>query len=166
MIVFSDFECPYCAQFARETLPALREAYVSKGRLRVAFNHFPLPMHRSAKRAAVVAECADGVGLFWPMHDDLFQNMDRLDEPTILERAVAVGIEDPAFSNCLKRNGSDRINRHIALGQSIGVRATPTFMFGIETALGFVKVDSVLTGARPFGEFQSRIDRLLRAGDE
>src|SRR3989339_930155 len=42
LIVYSDFECPYCRRFARETLPLLQERYVKGGDLLIAFRHLPL----------------------------------------------------------------------------------------------------------------------------
>jgi protein-disulfide isomerase len=59
LIVYSDFECPFCGRFARETLVRLEEVYVRTGRLTIAFRHFPLQRrHPRAVQAAQAAECA------------------------------------------------------------------------------------------------------------
>jgi protein-disulfide isomerase len=44
LIIYSDFECPYCARFANDTWPAIEEKYVTTGKVRVAFR--PLPLER------------------------------------------------------------------------------------------------------------------------
>src|SRR5437868_15262098 len=49
----SDFQCPYCRQFALETVPALDSAYVATGKVRWAFINFPLTsVHQNAAAAA------------------------------------------------------------------------------------------------------------------
>lgn len=83
MLIFSDFECPYCGTFAADTMPTLKHDYVDTGKVRVAFRHLPLPIHSRAQRAAESAECAQRQGRFWAMHDLQFQVPMRLDERDI-----------------------------------------------------------------------------------
>ena len=68
VIEFSDFQCPFCANFARDTLPQLREKYVRTGKVRLAFQHLPLKAHRFAETAARAANCAGRQTKFWQMH--------------------------------------------------------------------------------------------------
>ena len=58
LVVFSDFECPFCRSFAQSTLPRFREEFVSKGRVLVSFRHLPLKIHKLAKPAAQATVCA------------------------------------------------------------------------------------------------------------
>ena len=66
MIIYSDFECPFCGRFARETLPTLKTQYVESGQLVLAFRHLALERHRLAIPAATAAECAGRQGHFGP----------------------------------------------------------------------------------------------------
>jgi protein-disulfide isomerase len=79
MIVFADFECPFCGRFTREVLPIIEQEYLSTGRLQLVYHHFPLPSHRNAVSAAVAADCAGQQGRFWDMHDKLFSAGQSLD---------------------------------------------------------------------------------------
>lgn len=72
LIMFSDFQCPFCAGFASETLPELEREYVATGHVVIAFRHFPLDNHPLALKAAQGAECAEQQGRFWDMHDRMF----------------------------------------------------------------------------------------------
>lgn len=72
MIVYSDFECPFCGRFAREILPELERRYVATGEVAFVFHHLPLAFHPLATQAAVSAECAGQQGRFWEAHDLLF----------------------------------------------------------------------------------------------
>jgi protein-disulfide isomerase len=73
IVEFSDYECPFCGRFFRETLPALQTEYIDSGRVRLVYRDFPLNSHRHAQKAAEAAKCADGQGHYWAMHDLLFE---------------------------------------------------------------------------------------------
>lgn len=57
LIEFSDFECPYCERFARDTLPTLKGEFVDTGHVQLVFKHLPLAIHQNAVSAAIAAEC-------------------------------------------------------------------------------------------------------------
>ncbi|MGH7634592.1 MAG: DsbA family protein, partial [Gemmatimonadaceae bacterium] len=66
IIEYSDFQCPFCGKFARETLPGFEKKYVSTGKAKIVFRHVPLEQaHPFALGAAVAAECAEQQGRFW-----------------------------------------------------------------------------------------------------
>jgi protein-disulfide isomerase len=70
----SDFQCPYCRQFWELTLPALKEEYIATGQIRLIFINLPLAsIHPNAPAAHEFAMCSARQGLFWPVHDLLFQ---------------------------------------------------------------------------------------------
>src|SRR3954464_14151903 len=63
VVEFSDFQCPYCGKFARETFETIQERYIAPGTIRYVFRHFPLDeAHPKAFRAAEAAECANQQG--------------------------------------------------------------------------------------------------------
>ncbi|HIQ06210.1 MAG TPA: hypothetical protein EYH31_11085, partial [Anaerolineae bacterium] len=55
-IEVSDFECPFCAQFAREIFPRLEEKYIRPGKLQVVWIHYL--GHQNSMIASEAAECA------------------------------------------------------------------------------------------------------------
>ncbi len=89
MIVYADFECPFCAALELR----LRELP-----LRVAFRHFPVrSSHPRAWPAARAAEAAGLQGRFWEMHDALFADQGRLEDPHLWERAERLGLDVARF---------------------------------------------------------------------
>ncbi|HZY45472.1 MAG TPA: thioredoxin domain-containing protein, partial [Anaerolineae bacterium] len=73
-IEWSDFQCPYCSQFA-PVLEKLLKAYPND--VRVVYRHFPLiSIHDKALLAAEATEAAGAQGKFWEMHDVIFSNHD------------------------------------------------------------------------------------------
>ena len=59
VVMFSDFECPFCLR-GHEIMNALRERYPSS--VRVAYKAFPLDMHPHALLAAMAARSAQSQG--------------------------------------------------------------------------------------------------------
>ena len=98
IVVFSDFQCPYCSETAR----VLREVQrLESADVRLVYRHFPLSIHDRAERAAEAAECASQSGKFWPMHDALFANARKLSDGDLAAYAVAAGVDRDAFAQCL-----------------------------------------------------------------
>ena len=89
VILYGDFTCPRCA-LAAERLRGLP--------LRVAFRHFALrTKHPRAVAVALAAEAAGLQGRFWEMHDALYADPGRLDDPHLWERADRLGLDLERF---------------------------------------------------------------------
>ena len=119
MIVYADFQCPYCAALDAR----LRDLAV-----RVVFRHFPVrTVHPRATAAACAAEAASRQGAFWPMHDALFEDQGRLDDPHLWARARALGLDVDTFE--ADRRSPEvraRVRADFRAGIRAGVAATPT----------------------------------------
>jgi protein-disulfide isomerase len=160
LIEYADFQCPYCAQFARRVLPEIEKRYVSTGKLRVVFRHMPLQeIHPQAVMAAETAECSRRQGKFWQVHDALFADQ-RLDEASLVEKARASGIDIQQFSECVRGDGGVRVKQDLAAARVLGLAVTPTFLIGRQVG-GAVKVQQIVTGARDVDVFTSALESLL-----
>lgn len=164
LVVYSDFQCPYCGKFARETLPAIQRQYVRPGKVLLAFRQFPLPIHPFAEQAAEAAVCASRQGKFWPFHDDLFLNQQALDTASLHDRAARLGLQTTLFDVCLAGETTNIVHADHASGEGAGVVGTPTFLIGAVLDSGRVKVSKRFSGALPLAEFQSVLDPLIAAG--
>jgi protein-disulfide isomerase len=70
VVEFSDFECPYCANFT----PTITQMLAEYGnQVRFTYRHFPLSFHQNAQKAAEAFECAKEQGQWYEMHDKLFE---------------------------------------------------------------------------------------------
>lgn len=155
----SDFQCPYCREFALNTFPAIDSAYVSTGRVRWAFVNFPLTnIHHNAAAAAEVALCAAQQGGFWRVHDLLYQHQDvwaPLKEPApfFLTLADSAKLSKPTMLACLQSPSTEDVIRADAQGASrSGAESTPSFY--IEGGL--------LVGAQPLAVFRQVLDSILK----
>jgi protein-disulfide isomerase len=164
VIQYSDFECPYCAMFARNTLGDLKKDYAETGKVLLAFRNLPLPSHTNARFAAMSAACAAEQGQFWEMHDRLFARQGKLTDKIADELATTAGINGARFTDCLTNRGDALVRKDVALATAIGVNATPTFVIGHIQSNGQVTASHVLVGSHPMASFKAVLDELLAAG--
>ena len=126
---FGDFQCPPCGQFAGFAEELLRE-YDS--RLRVVFRNFPLPVHEHAREAALAAEAAGFQGKFWEMHDTLYKEQTAWSKaPNARELfesyAGTLGLNMEQFKKDMDSDKArERVDSDHALGDSLGIKVTPT----------------------------------------
>ena len=167
IIEFSDYQCPYCGQHARETLPQIERDYVKTGKLRYVFGDLPIEeIHPQAVKAAKAAACAAEQGKYWEMHDQLFKNQRALGQGELSLHAQAVGLEVLPFQRCLfsdKHEGRIRQAREVA--SVLGIRGTPAFVIGrTEPGGSKVEVLKVLVGLKSYANFKEALDSLIAEG--
>ena len=137
MIEYADFECPFCAALS------IRLARCS---LRRVFRHFPVRAgHPRAWPAACAAEAAGLQGCFWEMHDSLFADQARLEDPHLWDRARALGLDISRFESDRRSDAvRARVRRDFESGVRAGVVTTPTLFAGGRTLAG--QIDLALLG--------------------
>ncbi|MBI4483393.1 MAG: DsbA family protein [Acidobacteria bacterium] len=165
-IEFSDYQCPFCARYFRETLPQIEKDYIQTGKIKYGFRHFPIEsIHPEAFKASEAANCAADQGKYWEMHDRLFAHPDALGLKDLSEHAQALKIDLPSFQQCLESGKkATEVRKDIADGMKAGVRGTPTFFLAlVEPNESKIKALRMITGAQPYSSFKEAIDSLLSA---
>lgn len=141
VVVYGDFECPFCAQV---------ELRLGDLPLRRAFRHFPVKSkHPRAWAAACAAEAADAQNAFWPMHDALYADQGRLEDPHLWARAQALGLSVERFeADRRSEEVAARVQADFRGGVRAGVVATPAL----------VAAGRLLQGALDFDELAALVD--------
>ena len=162
VIEYSDFQCPFCGKFDKDTYPQLVKDYVDTGKIKYVWRDYPLDFHRNAEKAAEAARCAGEQGKFWEMHDRLFANQEAIAATDLPKHAEALQLNRSSFVECLEsgRYTAD-IKRSIADANGSGISGTPSFLIGVVQPDGTVKVSKKLTGARTYSTFKTALDTLL-----
>ena len=144
LIEYADYECPYCAALDGRLGDLVRE-----GRLQRVFRHFPVrSSHPRAWAAACAAEAAGRFGRFWEMHDSLFADQARLEDPHLWERAVALGLDVERFDRDRRSSVvADRVRRDFESGVRAGVVTTPTLFVEGRAVVG----DAIVRLLETFG---------------
>jgi protein-disulfide isomerase len=158
----SDFQCPFCRQFAVQTLPTLTQEYLATGKARLIYINYPIrSSHPNADAAAQAALCAgrQGAPKFWAVHDALFERQTewaRLRDPLPFfdSLAAGVGVSRARFSRCL-RDGETRaeVQADVQASERAGAQGTPSFY--IEGYL--------IRGAAPIEYWRQVLDSVHRA---
>lgn len=152
IVIYDDFQCPFCARFETQTWPQLKKEYVDTGKVKFYFKHFPLGFHPNAQPASEATECAAEQGKFWKLHDKIFTNQGELSEENLKKWAEELKLDMTKFNECYDSNKyAERVSKDLEEGQSIGIRGTPSFVIQ----------DELLVGAQPFEAFKEVIDRKL-----
>jgi protein-disulfide isomerase len=161
LVEFSDYQCPYCGKYARETAPEIVKQYVESGKLRYVVLNLPLEsIHPLAFKAAEAADCAREQGKYWEMRDRLFANQKSLEPWTA--HAEAVGLDVANFQTCLNSGKyTDEVRQDMAEARKAGVTGTPAFFLAYTGTSSKIKTLTSLKGAQSFSAFKAEIDKLL-----
>lgn len=152
IIVFSDFQCPYCAKFSQDALPQIREEYIKTGKVKLVFKHLPLAFHSLAEPAALASLCAGKQGKFWDYHDQLFANQGQLNPRYFEVLAQELGLDLKDFQNCLlNKEFLPQLTLDKKAAAEARLSGTPSFLINGERQIG----------ALPFSQFKEIIERKL-----
>jgi protein-disulfide isomerase len=163
VIEYSDFQCPFCRKYTRETYPRLEQEYVKTGRVRYVFRHLPLDaLHPEASLLALGGLCAARQDRFWPLHDRLFSGRTRASAEALNTEVRMLGLDMTAFTSCLtdpttiKRLAVDKSQAAV-----FGLTSTPTFFIGVNLGNDRVSIKHHVSGAQPFTVFREALERTV-----
>jgi protein-disulfide isomerase len=162
LVVFSDFECPYCKRVER-TFEELAEEY--PGKLRFVWKDYPLSMHERAEPAARLSRVIyeqKGNAAFWSAHDKLFSSQPDLSETVFIKVARDAGLRwDVTKSQMSTPETKDRVARSRTQGLKLGVDVTPTTFVNGRKVVG---AESAGTFEDVIDEELERAEKLLKSG--
>ncbi len=124
VVEISDYECPFCRRNSTTV-----DSAVAAG-IRVAYLHYPGPSHPQAKFAALAVICARAQGEFKAMHDYFMRDSTWRSGSEWEVHGARAGIQQPVkLLDCMGSSAAkDILSREMALGDSVLVSGTPTFV--------------------------------------
>jgi len=150
LVLFSDFQCPYCAQ-AAPIVQQLVAAYPTQ--VRLAFKHYPLPMHKDAPLAHEAALAAAEQGKFWEMHDLIFTTQDKLTRDDLIAKAKQLNLDTLRFTRDLDTHRfKPAVEADRQEGNRLGVDGTPFFFIN----------GHAISGGASLEDFKKLIDAALK----
>lgn len=164
LIEFSDFQCPFCGKYARETYQAIQRDFIDTGKIEYIFRHFPLTsIHPLAYKAAEAAQCAGEQGRFWPFYERLFANQTALEPDDLVVHADRIGLDTDRFRACLAAGMTEHLKADMDEGARLGVKSTPVFLLGtIQPDRKTIKLTRRINGAQQYATFKVELDRALK----
>jgi len=162
IILFSDFQCPYCSQLAKTIRQDLPKKYGDK--VRVTFVDFPLSaIHPWARAAAESAQClgAQNPAAFWAFHDWIFDHQKETTPANLRDETIAIAkqrsVDESKLATCLDTHApAAQIEQDLHTGRLLQIQQTPTFFVNGRTE----------TGALPWDRLAALIDFELNRPKE
>ena len=157
MIVFSDFQCPYCARWHQDTLPVMMQ-YVDEGKLRIEFRDIAIFGDESEYAVQAIYAAARQDALLEYQHALFPSGETRQEADLSLEALTALagelGLDEQRFASDLESEAARSVvDEHGAFAASLGVYSTPAFIIGGQPVLG----------AQPADVFVDAVERALQA---
>lgn len=150
VVVYDDYECPFCAKMYVTLFNEVMNHY--RERVRVVMKDFPLvEAHAWAMRAAVDSHCLADQSLpaYWDFSDyvhthqgDVSAKFKGPDGPRAIDSLASEvggkrGLKTEALQSCLAAQDQTKVQSSLIEGKSLGVSATPTmFINGREVEGG------------------------------
>ena len=162
IVEFSDYQCSFCKRHTNETYPEIFEKYIKTGKLRYAIMDKPLPSHDMANEAAEAAHCAAEQGKFWEMHEEMLTDSESLYDLASL--ASSLGLDIQKFRSCTEtKKYAERVASNLSLANKLNVPSVPGFVIASSDPVNPKKVKGIsfIRGAKPFIEFQQKIEQAL-----
>ena len=163
LVEFGDFQCEFCARFAKETEPQIYQTYIQTSKVNMVFKHL-VHYGSDSDLAASASQCANDQGKFWDYYHILYTDQDSFmlsqDSQSALKNLASKinGLDLKKFDSCFDGGAYEDIaKKDTKLADSLGFRDTPTFLI--------VKSDGSspqsLVGAYPFSTFKAVLDKAM-----
>lgn len=157
LVVFSDYQCPFCARWSEQTLPSMMK-HVEAGDLRIEWRDVNV-FGPASERAARASYAAAQQGAFWEYHDQLFADGQRRTEGELTDEALTalagdLGLDTEQFStDFTSEETAEVIAAHQQFGFDLGATSTPVFILGGQP----------IVGAQPTEVFEQAFESALAA---
>ena len=147
IVEFADFSCPLC----KNSFSKIREISL-KYKKDVKLIYRDYPMYEYSLDLSMAAHCAGEQGLFWLMHDKLFQNQGITEKFQIIELANQVGADVNRFNACFtNKKYLKKIQENFTAGGKLEITGTPTWFINGQKVAGDI----------PYGLFENIVVKLL-----
>ena len=163
--LWSDYQCPACAQYAEIVEPELVADYVTPGVLRIVHRDAAFQGVRAggsydeSVESAAGARCAAEQGRYWPFHDWVFanhngENKGAYADARLRAMATSAGLDVTAWDACRATGDQQRaVRAETEQGSAGGIGSTPTLIINGET----------IVGVRPASELGAKIEAAAAA---
>lgn len=169
MVIYSDYQCPFCAQFEAPLRQVLKEF----GNVTLLRKEFPLDnscnpimgqrqLHAQACNAAYFALCAGQQGHFWEAAELLHRNHTLLSPQSIANLGQALELDAAELKACSNAESTRQaVLQDIQEGLKDGVKSTPTYIINGRVRSGVpsyaqLRQELLEAGAQASPEAQSR----------
>ncbi|MEE8131885.1 MAG: DsbA family protein [Candidatus Paceibacterota bacterium] len=166
VIVFGDYQCPFCGKFFKESESLIRQNYVETGKVKLVHKDLAF-LGPESTLAAQAAECAKDQGKYWQYHDNLYEteykefqekgnneHTGNLNRETFQKIASDLEMNVDEFLNCFdSQRYASEVENDINEAKAVMEQriSTPTIFIN----------DKMIQGAYPYDVFAEAIEEAL-----
>lgn len=158
---WTDFRCPWCGKYTRETMPQIVKEYVDTGKVRIEIHDAALVGGEASVKIAGAARAAGDQGKYFEFLDGVYEHQGATDNAELTDAdltaiANAAGVADLAAFDATVAAGTheEAVRVSTTESQQLGVSGVPFFVLS--------DCDSPLSGAQTIETFRAAIDAKLK----
>jgi protein-disulfide isomerase len=163
LLEFADLQCPFCKEFALQTLPLIVRDYVRTGKVRVQYEDLAF-LGPQSKVAASAAAAAGEQNKLWNFVDLFYYNQGQENSGYVTDAFVtrlyrAIPGLDVAKANAARKGppATDAWVEPQRLAKQFGIDSTPSFVYG-KTGGPLKRLDTPTLG---YADFQKPLNQLI-----
>lgn len=159
LVVFSDYQCQFCAKWTANTLPTIMK-YADAGDLRIEWRDINM-YGEPSERASRAAHAAGLQSKYWEFHDALYPNGTHRSEAELSQEALVtiateLGLDIEKFvADMDSPDLLAAIEKRAAEARALGITGTPSFILNGQP----------IVGAQPTEVFVDVIESALAAAE-
>jgi protein-disulfide isomerase len=160
---FADLQCPFCKEFALQTLPLIVRDYVRTGKVRIQYQDLAF-LGPQSKVAAAAAAAAGEQNKLWNFADLMYYNQGQENSGYVTDAFItrlyrAIPGLDAAKANAARKGppATDAWVEPQRLAKQYGIDSTPSFVYG-KTGGPLKLLDTPTLG---YSDFQKPLDQLI-----
>ncbi len=144
LVMFSDFQCPFCKEEAKMLRQNLLSAYPKE--VRLYFKDFPLEqIHPWAKTAAIAGRCIfrQNPAAFWNYYDWIFEHQSEITADNVKTKLIQYAsspgsqVEPLQFSQCLETRATlAEVENNVAEARQLRINSIPTLFINGRRLVG------------------------------
>jgi protein-disulfide isomerase len=163
LLEFADLQCPFCKEFALQTLPLIVRDYVRTGRVRIQYEDLAF-LGPQSKVAAAAAAAAGEQNKLWNFVDLFYYNQGQENSGYVTDALItrlyrAIPGLDVAKANAARKGppATDAWVEPQRLAKQYGIDSTPAFLYG-KTGGPLELLDTPTLG---YADFQKPLNQLI-----
>jgi protein-disulfide isomerase len=163
IVEFADYQCPFCAQFNKETKDSIVKNFIDTGKAKFLYKDLIVNdgSDKASTLAAAASYCAAEQGMYWEYHDELFKNSKGENTGWVTKNSLkqfANNVRVPdlmKFSDCVDTGKyKEIVSENDSFARNIGLQSTPSFIFYNGTT------PVAIQGAQPYEAFEQIITAI------
>ena len=139
LIVFSDFECPYCYQLYKQ-IEDIKDDYIKSGRVKLIFMNYPLKMHENANLFAKISEYAYNNNNFEKVYSILYEKNSEINKQNYLSYLYDFFPDTIAFEEYINKPNK-ALAEDMKIANANDIKGVPVFIINNKLYLGIRSED-------------------------